>query len=185
MDNKQTQLSNFSNPEYSVGRSFFVQILWYIVNHLVFNSYIFPFYSLKIALLKAFGANIGEGVLIKPKVNIKYPWKLKIANNVWIGEGVWIDNLELVEIQSNVCISQGALLLCGNHNYSKSAFDLISKPIVLERGVWVGAKSVVTGGVVCKDHSVIAALSLCSANTEAYSIYRGNPAVKVKDRNIE
>ena len=72
------------------------------------------------------------------------PWKLKVGNNVWIGEDVWIDNLELVDISDNVCISQGAMLLCGNHDFTSSTFDLIVKPIVLEDGVWIGAKSIVS-----------------------------------------
>jgi putative colanic acid biosynthesis acetyltransferase WcaF len=37
---------------------------------------------------------------------------------------VWIDNLDDVSIADNVCISQGALLLSGNHNYKKQIFDL-------------------------------------------------------------
>ena len=81
-------------------------------------------------------------MVIKPSVNIKYPWRLTIGSFVWIGEGVWIDNLENVVIGDNVCISQGAMLLCGNHNYKKTTFDLIVGSITLEDGVWVGAQSV-------------------------------------------
>lgn len=73
----------------------------------------------KIWMLRKFGAKIGKGVFIKPLVNIKYPWNLDIGDYTWIGENVWIDNLTQVKIGSNVCISQGAMLLCRNHNYKK------------------------------------------------------------------
>ena len=135
--------------------------------------------------MRTFGAKIGENVTIKPKVNIKYPWFLKISDNVWIGENVWIDNLTQVTISSNVCISQGAMLLCGNHNYKKSTFDLMLGEIVLEEGVWIGARSVVCPGVTCKSHSVLTVGSVATSDLEAYSIYQGNPARKVKDRIIK
>ncbi len=132
-----------------------------------------------------FGAKIGANVVIKPSVNIKYPWKLTIGANSWIGENVWIDNLELVTIGENCCISQGALLLCGNHNFSISTFDLIAKPIVLENGVWIGAKSIVSGGVTCFSHSILSIQSATSKDLKSFCIYRGNPAVEIKERKIQ
>ena len=132
-----------------------------------------------------FGAKVGKGVNIKPSVNIKYPWRLKIGNYVWIGEKVWIDNLANIQIGDNSCISQGALLLTGNHNFKKSSFDLITSEIVLDEGVWIGAKSVVTPGVKCFSHSILAASSMISSNMEEYTIYAGNPAKKIRTRTIE
>jgi putative colanic acid biosynthesis acetyltransferase WcaF len=127
---------------------------------------------------------VGKGVIIKPRVNIKYPWKLTIGNQVWIGENVWIDNLGLVSIGNNVCISQGAMLLCGNHNYKKTSFDLMVGDIVLEEGVWIGAHAVVCPGVKCYSHAVLAVKSVATSNLESYSIYQGNPAMKVKAREM-
>ena len=133
-------------------------------------------------LLRIFGAKIGVGVVLKPGVNIKYPWKLVVGNHVWIGEDVWIDNLDDLVIGNNVCVSQGAMLLCGNHNYKKSTFDLMIGKIRIEDGVWIGAKSTVTQNVICESHSVLSVNSVASSNLESYTIYRGNPAIKVGDR---
>src|ERR1035437_5861741 len=119
---KKTDLSKFNNEWYNPGAFSLTRSIWYCVNACFFNSY-FPFYSFKSFLLRLFGAEVGRNVVIKPKVNIKYPWKLKIGNHSWIGEGVWIDNLDNVVIGDHCCISQGVLLLCGNHNYKKSTFD--------------------------------------------------------------
>ena len=77
------------------------------------------------------------------------------------------------------------MLLCGNHNFSVSRFDLIVGDIRLEDGVWLGAKSIVTPCVTCQTHSVLSVGSVASNNLEAYSIYRGNPAEKIKSRVIE
>ncbi len=103
---------------------------------------------------------------------------------IWIGEEVWIDNLGNVKIGNNICLSQGAMLLCGNHNYKKETFDLIVGDISLEDGVWVGAKSVVSPGVTMKTHSILSIGSVLTKDAEAYGIYQGNPAVQVKHREI-
>ena len=179
-----TDLSKYNNSWYDPGVGFIKRFFWYWINAAFINSY-FPFSSLKIFWLRMFGAKIGKGNIIKPKVNIKYPWKLKTGDNVWIGEYAWIDNLDDVILGNNVCISQGALLLCGNHNYIKETFDLVTGKIMLEDGVWVGAKAVVCPDTIMGSHSVLIAGSVASGKLEPYGIYRGNKAVKVKERNIQ
>jgi putative colanic acid biosynthesis acetyltransferase WcaF len=181
---KKTDLSKYDNTWYHPGKKAMC-VLWYFVNVVFFVSHIIPLSGLKVWLLKLFGAKVGRSVVIKPGVNIKYPWKLVIGDNSWIGEDVWIDNLEQVIIGSNVCISQGALILCGNHNYKKSTFDLIVGEIQLEEGTWVGAKSIICPGVTLKSHSILAVGSVANKDLEAYSIYQGNPAIKIRERNFE
>jgi putative colanic acid biosynthesis acetyltransferase WcaF len=132
-----------------------------------------------------FGAEVGKGVVIKPKVNIKYPWKLCIGDHCWIGEKVWIDNLAEVRLGNHVCLSQGAMLLCGSHNYKKRRFDLILGDIHLEDGVWIGAKAVVCPGVTAAPHSILAVSSVATRDLEAYTIYQGNPAQAKRKRTID
>ena len=134
--------------------------------------------------MRLFGAKVGANVLIKPNVNIKYPWFLDIGNHVWIGEGVWIDCLGCVVIGDHVCISQGALVLSGSHNYKKSTFDLIIQPIEIKRGSWVGAKAIVTQGTVMEAHSFLTTGSVASGSLESHGIYKGNPAILIKKRSI-
>ncbi len=177
-------LNTYNNDSYDRGASGFKILLWYFINIIFLNSPWFPFSSLKIFLLKSFGAKVGTGVTIKPCVNVKYPWFLSVGNNVWIGEGAWIDTLTTVLIGNHVCISQGAMLLTGNHNYKSKSFDLIVDKIVLEDGVWIGAQAVVCPGVTCASHSVLTVSSVATKNLEAYGIYQGNPAGKIKVREV-
>jgi len=168
-----------------IGAGKLKQICWYVTNILIFKNSMFVSSGLKTGLLKLFGAKVGEGIIIKPGVNIKFPWKLSIGNHTWIGEGVWIDNLAAVSIGPNVCISQGALLLTGNHNYKKSSFDLMLGDIVIEEGVWIGASSIVCPGVHCHSHAVLSVASVASSHLEPYCVYRGNPALVIANRVIE
>lgn len=181
----KTDLSSYKNGWFNPGRGFFVRFLWYFTNALLFINPFNPFTGLKVAILRAFGANIGKGVVIKPGVNIKYPWNLVIGDHTWIGERVWIDNLVEVNIGSNCCISQGAMLLCGNHNYKRSTFDLIVRKITLEDGAWVGARAVVAPGIRCGSHSLLTVNSVALTNLEDYGVYQGNPAVKIREREIK
>lgn len=178
----KTDLSKYDNSWYSPGSCYLMRLLWYFINLFLIKNHWNPHVGIKVTVLRAFGAKIGKGVVIKPGVNIKYPWNLFIGDYSWIGENVWIDNLARVNIGSNVCISQGAMLLCGNHNYKHSTFDLIVKPIVIEDGAWVGAQSTVCPGVTMRTHSILSVCSVASKDLIPYSVYRGNPAVKVAER---
>jgi putative colanic acid biosynthesis acetyltransferase WcaF len=140
---------------------------------------------MKIFLLRIFGARIGKGVVIKPNVNVKYPWALEVGDYTWIGENVWIDNLVMVKIGKNCCLSQGSYILTGNHNYKKVTFDLVVKRVTMEDGSWLGAKAILCPGITMKEHSLLAVGSVAVSDLEAYGIYQGNPAVKVRERIIQ
>ncbi len=163
----------------------FKRILWYYTNILLYKSALFPIYGFKIFILKLFGATVGNNVIIKPSVNIKYPWNLHIGHNVWIGENVWIDNLVAVKIGNNVCLSQGAVLMNGSHNYKKKHFDLLIAPIVIEDGVWICAKSIIYGGATIEENAILLSGSVTSKKLEKNGIYQGNPAVKIRERQFD
>ena len=183
----RTDLSTYTNNWYpaTIGAPAWKRLLWYYTSLVFFQSSWLPLTRFKTALLRAFGAKVGAGVVIKPRVHIKYPWLLTVGDFSWIGEGAWIDNLCPVRIGANACISQGAYLLTGNHNYKKTSFDLMVASINLEDGVWIGAKATVCPGITCGSHSVLTAGSVATTNLEAYTIYQGNPARPVKPRTFE
>lgn len=178
-------LAEYKKENYRIGRNYIVIFFWFIISAFFFQNQLFPCSRIKVFFLRLFGAKIGKNVNIKPSVRIKYPWKLSVGDNSWIGEDVWIDNLAQVNIDRNVCISQGALLLCGNHNYSRESFDLMVKEIRIEDGAWVCAKSIVCPGVTMNTHSVLGVGSIATKDLESYSIYSGNPSVKIKDRILK
>jgi putative colanic acid biosynthesis acetyltransferase WcaF len=182
---KQVQLQQYDNSWYQPGGTALKRLLWYYTNAWLFTTAWLPLSGVKVWLLRCFGARVGKRVVIKPRVNIKYPWHLQIGNDVWIGEQVWIDNLTTVRIGDNVCISQQALLISGNHHYGKVGFDLMVHPITLHNGVWIGAQAVVVGGVTCGEHSVLTLRSVATKDLLPQGIYSGHPAQWVKQRVIE
>lgn len=178
-------LSSYSSAHFDRGAGKIRETLWLLVSLVLFQFCPFSLSALKCAILRAFGAKIGEGVVIKPQVKITFPWKLEIGNHAWLGEECWLLNLDHIVIGSNVCISQRAFLCTGNHNYRSQLFDLIVKPITIEDGVWLGAGCWVGPGVKIGTHAVLAACSVTTKNMDAWGIYQGNPAMLVKPRTIE
>ena len=151
-------LSTFNNVEFDRGASRGTEMLWWLCRSLFFASW-FPVPSkIKVMVLRSFGAKVGEGVVIRSRVNITFPWKLEIGNDVWIGDEVMILSLAPVKIGSNVCISQRAFICTGSHDFSKESFDLITKPIIIEDGCWICAQAFIGPGVTVPEGTMVKAL---------------------------
>jgi len=175
-DRSWVDLSMYSNLEFDPGRGVLVRFVWYFVSLLVFESGWVPTSRPKRWLLRLFGARIGQGLVIKPHVRIKYPWRLQTGDHCWIGQEAWIDNLAEVCLGSHVCLSQRAYVCTGGHDYQKSTFDLTTKPVSIENGAWVGAASLVMGGVRIGANSLVAAGSIVTGDVQPATIVAGIPA---------
>lgn len=152
-------LAGFTGVGYTRGRGFIHQAVWVAVSNLVFQRWWCP-NQLRISLLRVFGAEIGADVIIRENVKVHWPWKLRIGQNSWIGDGAWILNLEPVTIGRDVCISQSVLICTGSHDYKSPTFEFKNRPIVLDDGVWLAARSTVLAGVRIGANSVIGATAL-------------------------
>lgn len=182
---KKVDLSQFDNSDYKHNASGLKRLLWYFTNALFFINPLFPFRAPKPLLLRMFGATVGKGVVVHPGVNIKFPWKLKIGDHVWIGQRAWLDNIDQLTIGNNVNISQGALIILGDHDYKNVSHPTIHKPVVLEDGCWIGTRAIITLGVTVGTHAMLTAGSVASKDLDPYFIYKGNPAEKVRERVVE
>jgi putative colanic acid biosynthesis acetyltransferase WcaF len=143
-------LGAYAPPVIPGNRSLAWRAAWYLVNAFLFQGAILGLIPSagKAAILRAFGARVGKGLVCKPRVTIKYPWFLELGDHVWLGERVWIDNHCLVRIGSNVCISQGAYLFTGNHDWNDPRFRFFCAPIEIGAGCWVGSGIRVEPGAV-------------------------------------
>ena len=178
-------LSQYQNKEFHPGRSFPVRLAWFLFGLPLLRCSLIPSSAFRRFLLRAFGAKIGDGVVMQQHFCVKYPWNLSVGNNSWFGEECWIDNLVPVSIGNNVCISQGAYLCTGNHDWSDPAFGLIVRPIRLEDGAWVGARSSLAPGVVIGECAIVSLGSVVNKNVPPYEIHSGNPARFVRNRDFK
>lgn len=178
------RLAEYDNSWYSPGRSVLWRSAWLFLGLPVLRSSLLPVSIIRVALLRAFGATIGSGVAMQHGFKVKYPWHLVIGNNCWIGEDCWIDNLTAVRIGDDACLSQGCYLCTGNHDWTDPNFGLRIAPIEVRDGAWVGAKAVLTPGVVLGEGAIASAGSVITRSVPAFEVHSGNPGSFVKKRKI-
>ena len=177
------QLSKYNNAWFSRGRSKLVEVLWLVLDAALVRSWV-PGALHRRLILRAFGAIIGKRVVIKPGTRIKFPWRLEIGDDSWVGEDVWIDNLAAVQIGANCCISQGVYICTGSHDWGTPTFDLIVKPVKIEDGAWLASRSVIGPGVVVGEGAVLSLGSVATSDLAPWGIYQGVAATLVKQRRV-
>jgi len=169
-------LSIYDNSDFDRGASLWKEALWIALRALFFQTAI-PWPSrFRAAILRSFGAKIGEDVVIRANINISFPWRLSIGDHVWIGEDVGILSLAPVTIESNVCISQRAYLCTGSHDFRREDFKLKVAPITVRTGSWVAAVAFVGPGVEVGTGAVVSAGSVVFETVPPNTLVQGNPA---------
>lgn len=131
--------------------------------------------SLRVRVLRLFGAEIGEGVIFRPRTRVKFPWKLHIGARSWIGEGVWFHNQDHVRIGHDVVISQESFITTGSHAHRRD-MALLTRPVLIDSGVWITARCVVLGGARLGRSALIGPSSVVSTEpVQPGEIWGGNP----------
>lgn len=156
---QERRLRDFTGAGYDKGRSKAWQILWFVVMNAAFMKWWMPM-RYRPAILRAFGAQVGERVRIRQNVRVLWPWKLSIGDDCWIGEGVWLLNLEKITIDHDACLSQEAFLCTGSHLHRDPAFEFDNGPIHIGVGAWIAARATVLRGTTVKDGVVVGAGSV-------------------------
>lgn len=174
------KLRDYTTGDFERGAPAWKEVLWLAAKALFFlNAWPWPS-ALRVALLRAFGARIGERVVIRARVNVTFPWRLTLGDDVWLGEEVLLLTLAPIAIGSDVCISQRAFLCTGSHDFRAPGFDLVTKPITVRAGAWIAAQAFLAPGVEVGAGSMIGAGSVVLESVAPRSIVAGNPAAVVK-----
>jgi putative colanic acid biosynthesis acetyltransferase WcaF len=174
-------LSLAGKGNYRARRGALIELIWFVVEACVINNKLLPLSSVRVALLRLFGAKIGTGCRFVHPLRVKSPWNLEVGDHCWFGVDVWIYNQTLIRIGSNVCISQGTFLSAGSHDVS-TTMDLRVAPIVIEDGVWITSKCVVQMGVTIGRSAVVTPLSVVHRSLDPEGVYGGNPCRFIRKR---
>ena len=176
-------LSKFSVPKDFRGKNPIVVQTWWFVHFFLFKMSPQIFNRWRVFLLRLFGANIGNNVIIRPSVKITYPWKLTIGENSWIGDDAVLYTLGEILIGENTIISQRCYICTGSHDYDSLDFKITAAPIIIGNSTWLATDVFVAPGVKIGDNCVIGARSSVFKDIESDSICLGRPAIKIRDKN--
>ena len=169
-------ISSFRLPKGFRGRPAIVVLVWQLVQATLFGLSPRPMYAWRRFLLRLFGAKIGPGVEIRPTSRIAFPWKLEIANNVWVSDNTELYSLATIRIGAHSVISQRSYLCAAKHDHRRSDFAMIALPITIGEQVWVASDVFVAPGITIGDGAVVGARSSVFSDVPARAIVYGTPA---------
>ncbi|WP_435134185.1 acyltransferase [Formosa sp. A9] len=111
---------------------------------------------------------------------------LKIGNGTHIGDFTIIDLVQDVTLGNEVAIGPNCTLYTHDHEYTNKELPawkggLVSKPIFIEDGAWIGSNVTILPGVTIGKRAVIAAGSVVTKNVPSETIYGGIPAKLIKE----
>ncbi|WP_370877339.1 acetyltransferase [Microbacterium arborescens] len=156
--------------------------LWAVVELLLVTNPWQISSGLRIRALRAFGAEIGRGVVFRPRTRVKFPWKLHIGDRSWIGEGVWFHNQDHVYVGHDAVISQDTFVTTGSHAHRRD-MGLITRPVHIGDGAWITSRCVVLGGSRVGRSALVRPLSLVDGRpVPDAEVWGGNPLAYVAPR---
>lgn len=141
-----------------------------------------PAHAWRRILLRAFGANIDHTAKVYPRVRVWYPPNLIMEEFSTLGPYVNCYCMDTIHLGAHALVSQGAHLCGGTHNIDSPEFELQTKAIFLSRHCWIAAEAFVSPGVTVEEGAVLGARSVAARNLEAWGVYVGNPARKIRQR---
>jgi putative colanic acid biosynthesis acetyltransferase WcaF len=158
------------------------RLVWNICHALLYRTSPRPAHAWRSMLLRAFGAEIGRGCHFYPKSMVWAPWNLTCEANVTAADGAELYNPAPMFLGENVIVSQNAYVCGATHDYNDATFPLIAYRMRLGRFAWVCARASVGPGVSLGDGAVLGLGGVATRDLEPWSVYAGNPAVRLRDR---
>jgi putative colanic acid biosynthesis acetyltransferase WcaF len=126
--------------------------------------------SLRVRVLRAFGAEIGSGVIFRPRTRVKFPWKLHIGDDCWIGEGVWFHNQDHVYIGHDAVVSQETFVTTGSHAHRRD-MALVTRPVTIGDGAWITSRCIVLGGAEIGRNALIAPNAVVTGKVDDNTVF--------------
>ncbi|QKJ20268.1 acetyltransferase [Microbacterium hominis] len=174
-------LSQAPGERQAWGRAPWVVYLWALCELLLVTNPLQISSGLRVRVLRAFGADIGRGVIFRPRTRVKHPWKLHIGDRSWIGEGVWFHNQDEIRIGRDVVLSQETFLTTGSHAHRRD-MALITRPIVIEDGAWITSRCIVLGGARVGASALIGPGTVVDGEIAPNTIVKAAPPIVVGER---
>lgn len=164
------------------------RVVWNVMVALLFRPFITPlFRKWRIALLRLFGAKVEWDANVYASVKIWAPWMLQMGHRACLGPEVICYNQDWVVLEDDAIVSQYSYLCTAGHDvdYANTADSgLITAPIVLHRGAWVGSRAYIGMGVEIGEGAVVGATASVYKSVEPWTVVGGNPAKIIKKRTL-
>jgi putative colanic acid biosynthesis acetyltransferase WcaF len=159
------------------------RLLWQAAYLLLYRLSPRPFHGWRSLLLRIFGAKMGPGCHFYPSGKVWAPWNLVCEDCCTLADDAEIYNPSPVTLESHCIISQQAYVCGATHDYNHPDFPMVSYSMRLGAYSWICARASVSPGVAVGQGAVLGLGSVANSDLEPWTVYAGNPAVKVKQRD--
>lgn len=170
-----------TGPSFSL-KNRLARLVWNVVYAVLMRYSPKPLHGWRAFWLRVFGAKVGKGVHIYPRVNIWAPWNLVLKDYCGVANGAILYSQDKISIGYKAVISQGAHICSGTHDFTLPGFPLITKPIVIHDFAWIAAEAFLHPGVEVGEGAVIGARSVVVKNMPAWTVCAGFPCKPIRER---
>lgn len=139
----------------------------------------------RIFLLRRFGMKDQGHVGFYPSAKIWAPWNLELGSFVAIDDAVNLYSAAKITIGTKVAISREAFICTASHDITKPNRPLITAPITICDGVWIGARATILPGVTIGEGAIVAANAVVTRDVAPWTVVGGNPAKFIKPRELK
>lgn len=139
----------------------------------------------RLFLLRRFGTKDQGHISVYPTVRVWAPWNLELGSYVAIDDQVNLYSAAKITIGTKVAISREAFICTASHDISKANRPLVTAPITICDGVWIGARATILPGVTIGEGAIVAAGAVVTRDVEPWSVVGGNPARFIKVRTLK
>ena len=136
----------------------------------------------RVLLLRMFGMRHCGCVCCYPSVKVWAPWNIELGRHVAIDDAVNLYSADKIRIGTKVAISREAFICTASHDITKPNRPLVTAPITICDGVWIGARAIVLPGVTIGEGAIVAAGAVVTKDVEPWTVVGGNPARVIKKR---
>lgn len=133
----------------------------------------------------------GKNITVGHDCDFSYQ-HIELGNDVFIGAHArFLAEKSIIRIGSKVMFGPGVTILGGDHRTNIPGvfmFDIKEKlpendrDVVIEDDIWIGANALILKGVTIGRGSIVGAGSVVVKSIPPYSIYVGNPIMKIRPR---
>ncbi len=140
------------------------------------------------ALCKRKFAYFGTHSEVRPGAYAICCSRIHLGNRVIVRPGsvIFSDTNGFITIEDDVMMGQGVHIYVSNHQFKNPNVPIIEQGsfkfshVILHKGCWIGANSIILPGVEIGENSVVGAGSIVTKNVPARTLYAGNPAKLIR-----
>jgi putative colanic acid biosynthesis acetyltransferase WcaF len=135
-----------------------------------------PFNAWRLLVLRAFGAKIKGRPFVHQRARIQIPWNVSLGDGACIGDRAALYSLDKIVVERRAVIAQEAYLCTGTHDFTRDTLPLVTAPVRVMEGAFVGARAFLMPDVTIGSGAVVGACAVVTRNVEAGARVKGNPA---------